>query len=83
MRTFALYGAKNFGYFEIYGVSARTRGAEPVRIFGGQVGQFMRFCTDVIYGQPLTVMQPFTPDELCGQVSSNQVFFFTSQEKYS
>jgi len=26
MRTFALFGAKNFGFFEIYGVSARTRG---------------------------------------------------------
>jgi len=26
MRTYALFGAKNFGFFEIYGVSARTRG---------------------------------------------------------
>jgi len=26
MRTSALFGAKNFGFFEIYGVSARTRG---------------------------------------------------------
>jgi len=25
MRTFALFGAKNFGYFVIYGVSALTR----------------------------------------------------------
>jgi len=28
MRTSALYGAKNFGFFEIYGMSARTRGKE-------------------------------------------------------
>jgi len=26
MRTFALFEAKIFGFFEIYGVSARTRG---------------------------------------------------------
>jgi len=26
MRMSALFGAKNFGFFEIYGVSARTRG---------------------------------------------------------
>jgi len=26
MRTSALFGVKNFGFFEIYGVSARTRG---------------------------------------------------------
>jgi len=26
MRTSALFDAKNFGFFEIYGVSARTRG---------------------------------------------------------
>jgi len=25
MRTYALSGAKNFGFFEIYDVSARTR----------------------------------------------------------
>jgi len=26
MQTFALFGIKIFGFFEIYGVSARTRG---------------------------------------------------------
>jgi len=25
MRTFALFDANNFGFFEVYGVSARTR----------------------------------------------------------
>jgi len=44
MRTSALFGAKNIGFFEIYGVSARTRkeGVEPVRTFfgKGEGGQF-------------------------------------------
>jgi len=26
MRSFALFGVKNIGFFEIYGVSAQTRG---------------------------------------------------------
>jgi len=36
MRTSALFGAKNFGFFEIYGVSAQTKGegVEPVRTRG-------------------------------------------------
>jgi len=39
MQTFALFGAKNSGFFEVYGMSARTRGrgeVEPVRTFFGQ-----------------------------------------------
>jgi len=32
MRTSTLFGANNFGFFEIYGASARTRGVEPVWI---------------------------------------------------
>jgi len=28
MRTYALFGVKKFGFFKIYGVSARTRGKE-------------------------------------------------------
>jgi len=37
MRMSALFSAKNIGFFEIYGVSALTRGRgfEPVRIFFG------------------------------------------------
>jgi len=35
MRTSALFGAKNFEFFEIYDVSARTRRVEPVRTFFG------------------------------------------------
>jgi len=41
MRTSALLGVENFGFFESYGVFARTREVEPVRTFFGQgVGQF-------------------------------------------
>jgi len=36
MRTFALFGAKSFGFFEIYDVSAQTRGFEPVQTSFGQ-----------------------------------------------
>jgi len=36
MRMFALFGTKNFGLFEIYGVSAQSRGVEPVQTFCGQ-----------------------------------------------
>jgi len=42
MRTIALFGAKKMRIFLIYGVSARTRGIEPVWTFFGQGrrGQF-------------------------------------------
>jgi len=37
MRTFAIFGARNFGLFEIYGVRADKReGVEPVRTFYGK-----------------------------------------------
>jgi len=41
MQTSARFGAKNNGFFEIYGVSARTGGreVEPVRTFCGQEGR--------------------------------------------
>jgi len=40
MRTSAIFGAKIIGFFEIYGVSTRTRreGVESVRTFCGQGG---------------------------------------------
>jgi len=41
-RTSALFGAKNFGSFEIYVVDKRGRGVN-----------FSRFCADVFYGRPL------------------------------
>jgi len=42
MWTFALFGVKIIGIFEIYGVSERTRGVELVRTFSdkGGGGQF-------------------------------------------
>jgi len=46
MRASAFFGAKNFGFFKIYGVSARTSGegvVEPVRTFFGQVGRRSQF----------------------------------------
>jgi len=57
MRTSALFGTKNLGFFEIYGMFAWTRGegVEPVRTFCGQGGRrvnFLRFCAD-FYGRPL------------------------------
>jgi len=46
MRTSALLGAKNVGFFEIYVLSARTKveGVEPVRRFCGQGGRRSIFC---------------------------------------
>jgi len=51
MWTSALFSAKNIGFFKIYGVSARTRGIEPVRTFCGQGrrgGQFFA----ILCGRP-------------------------------
>jgi len=45
-RTYVLLGVKDLRFFEIYGVSARTRGVESVQTSGG--GQF---CADVFYGR--------------------------------
>jgi len=42
MQTTAISGAKNNGFFKIYGVSARTWKVEPVQIFFGQEGSFFR-----------------------------------------
>jgi len=50
VRTF---WCKNIGFFEIYGVSARTREVKPVQTFCGQREvNFSRFCADVLYGGP-------------------------------
>jgi len=50
MRTSARFGEKHIGFFEIYGVSARTRGVESVR----EGVNFSPFCADDFYGWPLT-----------------------------
>jgi len=59
MWTSALFGKKNFGFFEIYGVSAQTmgEGVESVRTFFGQGVNFSRFCAVVFYGRPLNLIR--------------------------
>jgi len=54
MSTSALFGAKNFELFEIYGVSALTKGEgiKPVRIFFGQGERGSFFC----YFVPMSFM---------------------------
>jgi len=56
MRTSAFFGAKDFGFFEIYGVPARTRRIEPVRTFfrlGGRGGQiFAILCGRLLWTIP-------------------------------
>jgi len=43
---------KNFGFFEIYGVSARTWGKESSQCghFSDEGVNFSRFCANVLYG---------------------------------
>jgi len=56
MRTFEHFGAINFGFFEMYDVSAQTRGGCPVRNFATRregVNFFVIFA-DVFYGLLLT-----------------------------
>jgi len=56
MWTSALFDAKNIGFFEIYGLSARTRGLSQYGHFSDKwegVSIFSRFCADVLYGRPL------------------------------
>jgi len=54
MRTSALFGEKNIGFFEIYGMFARTRGLSQFGHFAekGKGVNFLRFCADVLYGGP-------------------------------
>jgi len=57
MRTSVLFGVKNFGFFEIYDVSVRTRGGgrggEPVRTFYGQRGGFFAIlCGRLLWTAP-------------------------------
>jgi len=52
MRTFfrSFLAQKNFGFFEIYGLSARKKGLkiEPVRSFFGQLRKGSIFCDFVL-----------------------------------
>jgi len=53
MRMSALFDAKNFGFFEIYGVSARTRGEGLSQCghFSDKEANFSHFCANVFYGR--------------------------------
>jgi len=64
MRTSALFGAKNFGFFEIYDVSARTRkeGIEPMRTRGRSI--FRDFVQMSFMDGPLT-KDPFAAFPSC------------------
>jgi len=54
IRTSALFGAKNFRFFKIYGMSARIGGGGDLSQCGqGRGVNFSRFCADVFYGGPL------------------------------
>jgi len=71
MRTPELFGVKNFGFFEIFGVSARTRtipgvrvrtGVDPVRTFFGQGGRepiFRDFVRTSFMDGPLPILTLF------------------------
>jgi len=56
MQTSVLFGAKKFGFFEIYGMSTWTKGEGGL----GQCGHasekdgvnFSQFCAGVLYGRP-------------------------------
>jgi len=49
----SIFDAKTSEFFEIYGVSPRTRGVEPERTVCGQGDRvrFSQFCADVLYGR--------------------------------
>jgi len=73
MRTSELFGAKHCRFFEVHGVSARTRVCRffevhgvSVRTRGGQCGHFVnkgkgvnlsKFCANIIYGSAAIVHQ--------------------------
>jgi len=56
MQTYALCGANNSGFFEIYVMCTHGkagRGFKAVRTFFRRGFNFSRFCADVFYGRPL------------------------------
>jgi len=66
MRTSALFDTKKFGFFEIYGVSAWTKGVEPMWTFcrqGGRRSIFLDFVRTSMVGRrylcPGTLMSVF------------------------
>jgi len=53
MRTSALFGAKNSGFFEIYGVSVRRRGLSQCGHFSDKGGQFFAILCGHLLWRPL------------------------------
>jgi len=53
MRTSAIFGAKTSRFFEIYGVSARTREGGWASVDKGGGDHFSQICADVLYGRLL------------------------------
>jgi len=53
MRTSALFGVKKSGFFEIYDMSARTRGLSQCGHFADKEGGG-QFCAKVFNGRPLS-----------------------------
>jgi len=56
MRTSALLGAKNFGFFEIYGVSARTR-----RVLPSHWGISSYWTASIFYERALKLISSYFP----------------------
>jgi len=57
MQASALLGVKNFGFFDIYDVSAQTRGEEVLSQCGqGERVSFSRFCAGVFFGRPFIII---------------------------
>jgi len=58
MQTSTLFGVKNSGFFEVYGVFARTKGrggGGAVRTRRGEEVKLSRFCADVFSGRPVKI----------------------------
>jgi len=66
MRPYALFGAKKFGFFEIYCMSTRTKGegglGQCEHVSDKEGVNFSQFCADVLYGRPLNNIQPYTTE---------------------
>jgi len=76
MWTSAFFGAKNFGFFEIYGVSAWTSGGGLSQCghFAnkGEVVNFSRFCEDFFCGRPLTEKKQASFAQSCRYYAGNR-----------
>jgi len=78
VRTFC---CKNFGFFEIYGVSVRTRRvgrlSQCERFSDKREGvNFLRFCADVLYGWPFIKINLVSVLGFIRHFSKKNCFFF-------